>query len=104
MDINLSGHHVEITPALRDYVIGKFDRIKRHFDNVVNANVVLGVERMAQKAEATIHVRGSDLFANAEAENMYAAIDALIDKLDRQIKKYKEKHTDYHRMNNSDNL
>ncbi|MFQ5488918.1 MAG: ribosome hibernation-promoting factor, HPF/YfiA family [Gammaproteobacteria bacterium] len=101
MDINLTGHHVEITPALRDYVIGKFERIKRHFDNVVNAKVVLGVEKMAQKAEATIHVRGSDLFANAEAENMYAAIDALIDKLDRQIKKYKEKHTDYHRMNNA---
>ena len=101
MDITLTGHHVEITPALRDYVMGKFERIKRHFDNVVNAKVVLGVEKMVQKAEATIHVRGSDLFANAEAENMYAAIDALIDKLDRQIKKYKEKNTDYHRMNNA---
>ena len=100
MDINLTGHHVEITPPLRDYVTGKFERIKRHFDNVMNAKVVLGVEKMVQKAEATIHVRGNDLFANAEAEDMYAAIDALVDKLDRQIKKYKEKHTDYHRMNN----
>ncbi|HFD92471.1 MAG TPA: ribosome-associated translation inhibitor RaiA [Gammaproteobacteria bacterium] len=99
MDIHLTGHHVEITPALRDYVTGKFERIRRHFDNAMNAKVVLGVEKMVQKAEATIHVRGNDLFANAEAEDMYAAIDALIDKLDRQIKKHKEKHTDYHRMN-----
>lgn len=99
MEIHLTGHHIEITPALRDYVHGKFERIRRHFDNMVNARVVLGVEKMVQKAEATIRVRGSDLHADAEAENMYAAIDALMDKLDRQIKKYKEKHTDYHRMN-----
>ncbi len=101
MEIDLSGHHVEITPALRDYVLGKFERIRRHFDHMVNARVVLGVEKAVQKAEATIHVRGSDLHANAEAESLYAAIDALMDKLDRQVKKYKEKHTDYHRMNNS---
>ncbi|HFD92486.1 MAG TPA: ribosome-associated translation inhibitor RaiA [Gammaproteobacteria bacterium] len=97
MQIDLTGHHVEITPALREYVMSKFQRIERHFDGAANARVILGVEKMAQKAEASIHVRGNDLFANAEAENMYAAIDALADKLDRQIKKYKEKQTDYHR-------
>jgi len=97
MQINLTGHHVEITPPLRDYVTSKFQRIKRHFDSVAHANVVLAVEKMIQKAEASIHVRGNDLFANAEAEDMYAAIDALIDKLDRQVKRYKEKQTDYHR-------
>ncbi len=97
MQIDLTGHHVDITPALRDYVTTKFQRIKRHFDGAANARVILGVEKMIQKAEASIHVRGNDLFANAEAENMYAAIDALADKLDRQIKKYKEKQTDYHR-------
>ncbi len=97
MQIDLTGHHVEITPALRDYVMTKFQRIKRHFDGAANARVILGVEKLIQKAEASIHVRGNDLFANAEAENMYAAIDALADKLDRQIKKYKEKQTDYHR-------
>ncbi len=97
MQINITGHHVEITPALRDYVTTKFQKIKRHFDGVANANVVLAVEKMTQKAESTIHVRGNDLFANAEAESMYSAIDALVDKLDRQLIKYKEKQTDHHR-------
>jgi len=99
MQINLSGHHVEVTPALRDYVNSKLERLERHFDSVTNVHVVLSVEKQRQRAEATIHVSRANLFADAEHEDMYAAIDALTDKLDRQIKKHKEKLTDHHRNN-----
>ena len=91
MQINLTGHHVEITDALRDYVNSKFSRLERHFDHITNAHVILNVEKMQQIAEANLHVSGGELFANAQHENMYAAIDGLIDKLDRQIIKHKEK-------------
>lgn len=97
MQTNLSGHHVEITPALRDYVASKLQRIERHLDSVTNVHVVLSVEKLRQKAEATIHVTGGNLHADAVDEDMYAAIDALVDKLDRQIKRHKEKLTDHHR-------
>jgi len=97
MQLNLTGHHVDITPALNDYVISKLERLERHFDQVTNVHVILSVEKLRQKAEATINVTGNQLFADAENEDMYAAIDALIDKLDRQIKKHKEKMTDHHR-------
>jgi putative sigma-54 modulation protein len=95
MQLNLSGHHIDITTALRDYVSNKMERLERHFDNVTNVHVILSVEKLRQKAEATLHVSGANLFANAEHENMYAAIDALVDKLDRQIKKHKEKTKDH---------
>jgi putative sigma-54 modulation protein len=95
MQLNLSGHHIDITTALRDYVSNKMERLERHFDNVTNMHVILSVEKLRQKAEATLHVSGANLFANAEHENMYAAIDALADKLDRQIKKHKEKTKDH---------
>ena len=91
MQLNLSGQHLDITPALRDYVHSKSARLTRHFDHVTNMHVVLSVEKLRQKAEATVHVHGGKLFAIAEHENMYAAIDALTDKLDRQIIKHKEK-------------
>ncbi|MDV2857981.1 MULTISPECIES: ribosome hibernation promoting factor [Oceanimonas] len=91
MQINLTGHHVEITDALRDYVNSKFTRLERHFDHITNVHVILNVEKMQQIAEAKLHVSGGELFANAQHENMYAAIDGLIDKLDRQIIKHKEK-------------
>ena len=97
MQINLTGHHIEITPSLRDYVTSKLDRLDRHSDSIGNAHVILTVEKLRQKAEATLHVSGANLFADAEAEDMYAAIDALVDKLNRQVKKHKEKNTDYHR-------
>jgi putative sigma-54 modulation protein len=95
MQLNLSGHHIDITTALRDYVSNKMERLERHFDHVTNMHVILSVEKLRQKAEATLHVSGANLFANAEHENMYAAIDALADKLDRQIKKHKEKTKDH---------
>ncbi|MCT7654892.1 ribosome hibernation promoting factor [Oceanimonas sp. NS1] len=91
MQINLTGHHVEITDALRDYVNSKFTRLERHFDHITNAHVILNVEKMQQIAEAKLNVTGGELFANSQHENMYAAIDSLIDKLDRQIIKHKEK-------------
>ena len=97
MHISLSGHHVEITPALRSYLTGKLERVQRHFDQVTEMKVILSVAKLRQKAEATLNVNGSSLHADAEDEDMYAAIDALADKLDRQIKKHKEKITDHHR-------
>lgn len=97
MQIKLSGHHIEITPALRDYVDEKLERIERHFDNVTSVQVILSVEKLRQKAEATIHVAGNDIYADAVDEDLYAAIDALSDKIDRQIKKHKEKLTEKHR-------
>ena len=91
MQITISGHHVDVTPALREYVLTKFDRLQRHFDQITNTDVTLIVEKLVQKAEATVHVSGADIFANAESEDMYAAIDLLADKLDRQLIKHKEK-------------
>ncbi len=97
MQLNVTGHHVEITSALHDYVASKLEKLERHFDHVTNVHVVLSVEKLRQKAEATISITGNNLFADAEDADMYAAIDALVDKLDRQIKKHKEKLTDHHR-------
>jgi putative sigma-54 modulation protein len=91
MQITISGHHVEVTPALKYYVLSKFDRLQRHFDQITNTHVTLIVEKLVQKAEATIHVSGADIFATADSEDMYAAIDLLADKLDRQLIKHKEK-------------
>lgn len=97
MQINLTGHHVDVTSSLRDYVTGKMDRLERHFDHVTDVHVILSVEKLRHKAEATIHISGGNLFADATEEDMYAAVDALVDKLDRQIKKHKEKLTNHHR-------
>src|SRR3569833_879879 len=95
MQIQLTGHHVEITPALRQFVTDKMERLARHFEHVTNVHVVLSVEKLLQKAEATIHQQHNTEFTDAKTEEMYAAIDILIDKLDRQVKKQKEKSTDY---------
>jgi putative sigma-54 modulation protein len=91
MQINISGHHVEVTQALKDYVHSKVEKLERHFDNITNVQVTLTVEKQLQKAEATLHAAGADLHANADDDNMYAAIDGLTDKLDRQLLKHKEK-------------
>ena len=97
MNLQISGHHLEITPALHDYVTSKLERVTRHFDNVIDVNVILSVEKLEHKAEATINVSGRSFHAESVAESMYAAIDLLADKLDRQILKHKEKITDHHR-------
>jgi putative sigma-54 modulation protein len=91
MQLNVSGHHVEVTDSMRDYVEKKFERIGRHFDQVIDMHCVLTVEKLRQKAEATLHVSGTAIHADATEESMYAAIDRLTDKLDRRIKKHKEK-------------
>ncbi|MFK7732021.1 MAG: ribosome-associated translation inhibitor RaiA [Pseudomonadales bacterium] len=91
MQVQISGHHVDLTDSLRDYVNSKLTRIERHFDNITNTHVTLSVEKIRQKAEATVHVSGADIFAASESDDMYAAIDTLADKLDRQIIKHKEK-------------
>jgi putative sigma-54 modulation protein len=91
MQITVSGHHVDVTPSLRDYVNAKLGKLPRHFDHLTNTDVTLTVENLILKAEATVHVAGADLFATCESEDMYAAIDSLTDKLDRQLIKHKEK-------------
>lgn len=92
MNLHLSGHHLEITPAIRDYVTSKLSRVTRHFDHVIDVNVILSVEKLRQKVEASVHLRGKDIFVESEDADMYAAVDGLIDKLDRQIVKHKEKN------------
>ncbi|ABG39098.1 MULTISPECIES: ribosome hibernation promoting factor [Paraglaciecola] len=91
MQINITGHHVDVTDSLKDYVDTKFTKLERHFDQINNVHVILNVEKLNQKAEATIHLNGADVFATMEHNDMYAAIDGLIDKLDRQVIKHKEK-------------
>jgi len=93
MNLQVTGHHLDVTPAIRDYLTSKMDRLKRHFDHVIDVSVILSVERAQRKAEASVHVRGRDLFAESQDPDMYAAIDSLIDKLDRQIVKHKEKRS-----------
>ncbi len=91
MQINLSGHHVDISEPLRQYVHNKFLRLQRHSDQITNSDVILIVEKAVQKSEARVHIAGAEIFAAAESENMYAAIDLMTDKLDRQLIKHKEK-------------
>ena len=101
MNLTISGHHLEVTPALRSYVTGKLDRIIRHFDQVVDVKVLLTVEKQKEKekrqrAECNIHVKGNDLFAESSHQDLYAAVDDLVDKLDRQVVKHKNRITDHH--------
>jgi putative sigma-54 modulation protein len=91
MQINLSGHHVEVTSSLREYVNTKLSKLERHFDHINNVNVILTVEKLDQKAEASVHMNGGEVFASAVNTDMYISIDTLVDKLDRQILKYKGK-------------
>ncbi len=97
MQVILTGHHIDITDSLRDYVNSKMEKLERHFDSVTDIHVVLTVEKLRHKAEATVHVTGNNIFADQTEEDMYAAIDGLVDKLDRQVKKHKEKLKDHHR-------
>lgn len=96
MLINITGHHVDLTDPLRDYVNTKLDRVLRHFDHVTDIHCVLTVEKLRHKAEATMQVTGGKIFADSVEADMYAAIDGLADKLDRQVKKHKEKLSDHH--------
>lgn len=97
MNLQISGHHLEITPAIHDYVTGKLERVTRHFDNVIDVNVILSVDKLKQKAEVTVHLSGKDVYVEVIDEDLYAAVDALVDKLDRQIQKHKQRVQDHHR-------
>ncbi len=96
MQLSVTGHHVEVSAPLRDYVENKIEKIERHFDHVSVVHCILTVEKLRHKAEATVSVNGSTIYADATEEDMYAAIDGLVDKLTRQVKKYKEKMVDHH--------
>ena len=96
MQLSITGHHLDITEALRSYVTEKLQKLERHYDHITNAHVVLSVEKLQQRAEATIHISGAELFAESDCEDLYAAIDKLADRLDRQILKHKEKLVDRH--------
>lgn len=97
MQISVTGRHMDLTDALRTYVESKFEKLERHFDHVTDVHVILNVEKISQQAEATVKISGATLFAEEEHEDMYAAIDGLIDKLDRQVRRHKEKITNHHR-------
>ena len=96
MQPTITGHHIEVTPALRKRINSKMGKLERHFDHVTDAHVILTVEKKRHQAEATINVSGAKLYASSVEEDMYTAIDGLMDKLDRQIRKHKEKLTDHH--------
>jgi ribosome hibernation promoting factor len=91
MNLSVSGHHLEVTAAIRSYVQSKIGRVTRHFDHVIDAHVILTADKLTQKAEVTLHVPGKELHCESEQADLYAAIDMLADKLDRQILKYKDK-------------
>jgi len=99
MQLNVTGHHVNITPPLREYVSSKLTRLQRHFDHLMDAHCILTVEKLRHKAEATLTLRGMRIYADAVEPDMYAAIDGLVDKLDRQVLKHKERWSDYHARN-----
>lgn len=95
MHLTVTGHHTDVTKALRDYVATRFNKLERHFDQLVDVHCVLTVEKLIHKAEAIIRVGGGTIHAEAAHNDMYAAIDELADKLDRQVTKHKEKVTDH---------
>ena len=101
MNLTISGHHLEVTPALRSYVTSKLERITRHFDQVVDVKVLLSLENQKEKegrqrAECNIHVKGNDLFAESSHADLYAAVDELMDKLDRQVVRHKDRKQEHH--------
>ena len=93
MNLSISGHHLEVTPALREYVTSKLRRIRHHFDHVIDVNVILSVEKLVQRAEMKLLVAGREIFAEATHTDLYAAVDTLIDKLDRQVIKQRQNYS-----------
>ena len=94
MQLNITGHHVDVSPTVRRHVSSKLARIERHFDHVIDIHCILTTEKLSCRAEATVHLEGVTLHADSVAEGMYAAVDGLVDKLDRQVMKHKEKQID----------
>lgn len=91
MNLNITGHHLEVTPSLRAHALEKFGKIKRHFEQVITVHIILSVEKRVQKAEATLHLCGKDVFAECKNDDLYVAIEQLVDTLDRQVRKHKDK-------------
>lgn len=98
MQLTITGHQLEVTQPIRNYVNTKFERIKRHFDQVINAHVILHVEKINHRAEATMHIGGRDFFADSIESDLYTSIDFLIDKLDKQVRRHKDKSSNKHRQ------
>ena len=94
MQVNISGHHVEVSAPLKEYVQTRLEKLERHYDQITNVQVTLEVEKQRQKAEASLNIRGSQIHADAIHDDLYAAIDLMTDKLDRQLLKHKEKSVD----------
>jgi putative sigma-54 modulation protein len=95
MQIEITGHHIDVTEAMRSHVLEKFSRLEKHFDKLLEVHVILSVEKLSQKAEAPVHINGANLFAEDTQADLYTAIDNLVDKLDRQVLKHKEKHLNH---------
>jgi putative sigma-54 modulation protein len=93
MNLNIVGHQLEVTAAIRGHVSGKMERIRRHFDHPLDLHVTLSASKLGQKAEVTLHVPGKEIHCACEQADLYAAIDLLVDKLDRQVLKYKDRHS-----------
>jgi len=94
MQLTISGHHVDVTQSLKNYLSEKLHKLDRHSEEVDGAHVILSVEKLRQKAEATVKVGRTQLYAETTRDNMYASIDLLVDKLDRQLLRHKERsHT-----------
>jgi len=96
MQLTITGHHIDVTPALKNKVESKLAKLERHFDHLTDVHCILTVEKLEHKAEATVHLTGGTIHADAVDEDMYSAVDALVDKLSRQVTKHKEKLTDHH--------
>lgn len=98
MNLNITGHHLDVTPAIREYILTKMSRVLRHFDHVIDAQVILSLEPLKHRAELTLHVRGKDIHCQAAESNLYAAIDLLIDKVDRKVIQYKDRTQNHHHI------
>lgn len=96
MQMNVTGHHVDVTTSMKDYLERKLDRVVKHCDNVIDVHCVLTVEKLQHRAEATVLLNGKPVHADAVEMDMYAAIDSLADKLERRVKKHREKQSDHH--------
>jgi putative sigma-54 modulation protein len=98
MNLNITGHHLDVTPAIREYIQTKMTRVVRHFDHVIDTQVILSLEPLKHRAELTLHIRGKDIHCEATEDNLYAAIDLLIDKVDRKVLQHKTRTQNHHHL------
>ncbi|MBT3462776.1 MAG: ribosome-associated translation inhibitor RaiA [Gammaproteobacteria bacterium] len=91
MQISVSGHHVQITEAIEHHIRKKLSRLEKHYQPIINSQVILSVDKNVQKAETRIHISGAEVFAEAESNNLYTSIDKMVKKLDRKMIEMKRK-------------